>query len=261
MRKLLSFVTALLLILIAPEQYGCNDNVRRPTALQNVADSVPSFTICKQEWTVKNLDVTTYRNGDTIPQVTNDTAWSNLTTGAWCWYNNDSATYSGLGRLYNWYAVHDPRGLAPKGWHVPSDSECMKLSACLGGEKDAYDALKASDGSHRIGQNGGILNSSGFTGLLAGEREADGEFRDYGALGIWWNSTADGGGYGGWSYCLNLADGTFTIYNWYKLDGFLFAVLGNDDPRRDDQLLGRFDRKDSFYRKIICRRPKRLEFL
>jgi len=220
MRKLSSFVAPIIYNLMVLQQYGCNNHSLRPTALQNVADPIASVTICKQVWMVKNLDVTTYRNGDTIPHVTNDTAGSNLTTGAWCWYNNDSANYSGLGRLYNWYAVHDPRGLAPKGWHVPSDSECRKLSACLGGEKATYDALKASDGSNRMGQNGGILNSSGFTGLLGGERETGGEFRGYGALGIWWNSTDDGGGYGAWSYFLSFADGNFTMYNWYKQDGF-----------------------------------------
>jgi len=220
MRKKFSPIIATLFILIVSEQFGCHDSSHQSTDRENVVDSIPCVTICKQVWTVKNLDVITYRNGDTIPHVTNDAAWSNLTTGAWCWYNNDSATYSGLGKLYNWFAVHDPRGLSPKGWHVPSDSECRKLSACLGGEKATYDALKASDGSNRMGQNGGILNSSGFTGLLGGERETGGEFRGYGALGIWWNSTDDGGGYGAWSYFLSFADGNFTMYNWYKQDGF-----------------------------------------
>jgi uncharacterized protein (TIGR02145 family) len=72
----------------------------------------------------KNLNVSKYKNGDIIPQVTDGTQWANLTTGAWCWYNNDSATYAATyGKLYNWYAVNDPRGLAPEGWHVPSDGE------------------------------------------------------------------------------------------------------------------------------------------
>ena len=80
--------------------------------------------VCTQVWMLKNLDVSTYRNGDLIPKVTDSTAWNALITGAWCWYNNDSATNaSTYGKLYNWYAVNDPRGLAPTGWHVPSDAE------------------------------------------------------------------------------------------------------------------------------------------
>src|ERR1035437_2945754 len=96
--------------------------------------SIPSVTICTQVWMLNNLEVTTYRNGDPIPQVTDPAAWGLLSTGAWCWYNNDSATNaSTYGKLYNWYAVNDPRGLAPTGWHVPSDAEWTTLSTCLGG--------------------------------------------------------------------------------------------------------------------------------
>lgn len=72
-------------------------------------------TIGTQIWTTKNLDVATYRNGDPIPQVTDASEWQNLTTGAWCWYNNDSVNYAATyGRLYNWYAVNDPRILLQK---------------------------------------------------------------------------------------------------------------------------------------------------
>ena len=88
----------------------------------------PTVNIGTQTWMQKNLNVSKYKNGDIIPQVTNPTQWAVLTTGAWCWYNNDSATYAATyGKLYNWYAVNDPRGLAPEGWHVPSDGEWNKL--------------------------------------------------------------------------------------------------------------------------------------
>src|SRR5436190_5685295 len=76
--------------------------------------------IGNQVWMLKNLDVTRYRNGDKIPYVKSPTEWAALTTGAWCWYKNDSATGAVYGKLYNWFAVNDPRGLAPMGWHVPS---------------------------------------------------------------------------------------------------------------------------------------------
>ena len=80
----------------------------------------------------RNLEVETYCNGDTIPEVTDPSAWSKLTTGAWCYYNNDPAMGEIYGKLYNWYAVNDPRGLAPLGWHIPSDEEWKVLEMCLG---------------------------------------------------------------------------------------------------------------------------------
>src|SRR5450759_197011 len=84
--------------------------------------SIPSVTICSQIWMVPNLDVSTYRDGTPIPEVQDATAWAALTTGAWCYYKNNSANAPAYGKLYNWYAVNDPRGLAPTGWHVPSDA-------------------------------------------------------------------------------------------------------------------------------------------
>ena len=89
-------------------------------------------TICNQYWMPKNLDVDHYRNGDPIPQVTDPEVWGTLTTGAWCYYNNDPANGAVYGKLYNWYAVNDPRGLAPAGWHIPTEAEMIVMSDCLG---------------------------------------------------------------------------------------------------------------------------------
>src|SRR5580765_7574137 len=91
-----------------------------------------AIKIGTQKWMSRNLDVTYYRNGDVIPHVTDPTKWQALTTGAWCWYNNDSANGAVYGKLYNWYAVNDPRGLVPAGWHIPSDAEWNTLSTYLG---------------------------------------------------------------------------------------------------------------------------------
>jgi len=135
-------------------------------------------TICDQDWMVKNLDVSTYRNGDLIPEVTNASAWASLTTGAWCYYNNDPANGAIYGRLYNWYAVNDPRGLAPQGWHVPTDAEWTTLEDCLGGWQVAGGKIK-STGTIEAGTglwfspNSGATNSSGFTGLPGGIRSGD----------------------------------------------------------------------------------------
>ena len=158
--------------------------------------SLPSVTIGTQIWSSQNLSVATYRNGDPIPQVTDPTAWANLTTGAWCWYNNDSATYAATyGRLYNWYAVNDPRGLAPQGWHVPTNSEWDKMTKYLDPTADttqccsnvAGTAMKSTAGWYN---NGNGTNSSGFSGLPGGKRNFGGTFGSVGYYGYWWSASA-----------------------------------------------------------------------
>ena len=146
-----------------------------------------TVTIGKQVWTSKNLNVATYRNGDVIPQVQDANAWKNLTTGAWCYYTNDAANGTKYGKLYNWYAVHDPRGLAPKGYHIPTDAEWTKLSDYLGGESEAGTKMKSTSGWYN---NGNGTNSSGFSGLPGGYRSYGGAFDlIVGSGGGWWSST------------------------------------------------------------------------
>jgi uncharacterized protein (TIGR02145 family) len=149
----------------------------------------PSVTICCQSWMTKNLNVTTYRNGDPIPQVTDPTAWAALTTGAWCHTSNNSANGPIYGKLYNWYAVKDPRGLAPEGWHIPTNFEWTTLINCLGGFAVAGGPLKEMGNTHWIGANTGATNDSGFTGLPSGLRYPDGSFETTGNYCVWWSST------------------------------------------------------------------------
>lgn len=139
-----------------------------------------------QVWTSKNLDVSTYRNGDTIPQVQDQNAWAALTTGAWCYYDNDTTNGTKYGKLYNWYAVNDPRGLAPVGYHLPTDAEWTILTDYLGGELAAGPKMISTSGWSNK-SNG--TNSSGFTGLPGGLRYHDGRFIQIGLLGFWWSST------------------------------------------------------------------------
>ena len=151
---------------------------------------------CDQEWALKNLDVTTYRNGDVIPQVSDPVAWRNLTTGAWCYYNNDPTTNDTYGKLYNIFAVTDPRGLAPEGWHISTRAEWAILGACFGGDNTAGGALK-STGTIQDGTgtweapNTGATNSSGFTGQPGGLRDIFGTFIALGQGGYWWSATQD----------------------------------------------------------------------
>ena len=148
----------------------------------------PTVKICDQTWMAKNLDVARYRNGDIIPQVTDPTEWANLTTGAWCWYNNDSANGAVYGRLYNWYAVNDPRGLAPEGWHVPIIGEWQELIQCLGGEIDAGGKMKSIGNSLWESPNIDATNSSGFNGLPGGGIWPSSTFINLNKYGIWWSS-------------------------------------------------------------------------
>lgn len=144
-----------------------------------------TVTIGTQQWMKMNLDVDHYRNGDLIPEVQDQTAWANLTTGAWC-YN--SLTY---GKCYNWYAVNDPRGLAPTGYHIPSDTEWTTLTTYLGGEGIAGGKLKEAGVLHWNTPNTGADNSSGFTALPSIYRSSEvgtisGGIKNF---GWWWSST------------------------------------------------------------------------
>ncbi len=176
-------------------------------------------TICSQTWKVKNLDVSTYRNGNPIPQVTDPVAWAALTTGAWCYYNNDPAMGAIYGKLYNWYAVNDPRGLAPAGWHIPTDAEWTTLSTCLGGVTVAGGKMREAGTAHWASPNSGATNSSGFTGLPGGFRSYVGDFTDWPYQGYWWSSTSSTS-YASWYR--NLFFNTTDIYRntGEKRDGF-----------------------------------------
>ena len=161
-----------------------------PIGITPPTRTYPSVTICCQIWMSKNLDVTKYRNGDLIPQVTNEAAWRALTTGAWCYYNNDPAMGVIYGKLYNWYAVNDPRGLAPAGWHIPIDFEWTFLSKCLGGDPAAVAALKETGTTHWKSPNAGTTNSTGFTALPGGYRNIGGTFYRIGEGGYFWTATS-----------------------------------------------------------------------
>jgi uncharacterized protein (TIGR02145 family) len=144
-----------------------------------------TVTIGTQVWTTENLDVSTYRSGDVIPQVQDRKKWGKLTTGAWCYYNNDPSNETKYGKLYNWYAVNDPRGLAPAGYHIPSDAEWTILTDYLG-DGDAGTKMKSTSGWVED-CNGD--DASGFLGLPGGLRDKDGTFKNRSKDGFWWSST------------------------------------------------------------------------
>lgn len=151
---------------------------------------LPSVAIGSQIWTTKNLDVTTYRDGTVIPQVTDPAQWQRLGTGAWCYQSNNSANDPTYGKLYNWYAVNDPRGLAPVGYHIPSDAEWNTLTNHLGGISVAGGKMKEIGISHWESTSDSVTNESGFLGLPGGYRyTSEGAFTGTGSQACWWTST------------------------------------------------------------------------
>lgn len=145
--------------------------------------------IGSQLWMVEDLKTTTYNDGTPIPNVTDNGEWNNLTTGAYCWYDNDEASYKDTyGALYNWYAVETDK-LCPTGWHVPSDAEWNTLVTFLGGASLAGGKLKEAGTQHWASPNTGATNETGFTALPAGDRRSHGEFLDIEYRCCWYTST------------------------------------------------------------------------
>jgi uncharacterized protein (TIGR02145 family) len=175
-----------------------------------------TVTIGTQTWMVENLRTRKYNDGDTIPNITNATAWAELTTPAYCWYNNDSSTSkTTYGALYNWYAVNTGK-IAPKGWHVPTDAEWDILVKYLVANGYNYNgttdttgyndknriakALASTTGWSSFSNTGAVgntdypakRNSTGFTALPGGYRDNCGGFLGVGDGGNWWGSYEDG---------------------------------------------------------------------
>ncbi len=176
------------------------------TLTVNVVAGPETVVIGTQEWTTRNAEHVTYRDGTAIPQVTEQTAWDNLTTGAWCYYNNDSANAETHGKLYNWYAVagiYDEASLnddtlrkefAPEGYHVPTQTEQFTLRDFIGGTLSGY-KLKAtgnvSDGTGLWSGSQPATNEFGYTALPSGER-TNSIFTAMNIAIKFWSSTSDG---------------------------------------------------------------------
>jgi len=184
----------------------------------NVYNTVQIGTQC---WTQSNLKVSRYRNGDNIPTGLNNSAWENTTSGAYAIYNNDPANNGLYGKLYNWYAVSDSRGICPTGWHVPSDAEWTTLTTFLGGESVAGGPMRSTATQPTPGgwtaPNTGATNSSGFTGLPGGYRAPGGGFGVLGSLGSWWSSSVAGSG-SAWYRDLYFANANaFRDYDFHRI--------------------------------------------
>jgi uncharacterized protein (TIGR02145 family) len=142
-----------------------------------------------QTWTVENLKTTKFNDGTAIPQVTEKTAWSTLTTPGYSWYGNDEAANKATyGALYNWYAVNTGK-LAPAGWRIPTKADLATLTAYLEGDSLAGGKIKETGTLHWQTPNTAATNSSGFSALPGGMRHEDGTFYYQREFGCWWSAT------------------------------------------------------------------------
>jgi uncharacterized protein (TIGR02145 family) len=165
-----------------------NIELDNKSKLKNVEKTL-EVTIGSQIWITNNLDVDHYRNGDSIPQVKDPSHWANLKTGAWCYYDNGASNFDSFGKLYNWYAVNDPRGLAPIGWHIPSDQEWTILVNYIGGLEVAGGKLKEIGNDHWSKPNIGATNEYNFFALPGGLRNIKGQYEKFLSVGYFWTST------------------------------------------------------------------------
>jgi len=164
-----------------------------PNEFRDTRDGIVYKTvqIGDQVWMAENLRAQKYRNGDFIPNTIDGNEWANLNeseTGAYCFYDNADSNGHKYGCLYNWYAVHDSRGLAPEGWHIPSDEEWSELIHYLGGEEIAGDKMKES-GTVSWDAPNNASNESEFSALPGGFRDRSGGFSSMGSGACYWSST------------------------------------------------------------------------
>jgi len=143
-----------------------------------------------QLWMAENLKVTHYRNGDLIRYVRDNDRWHLRTDGACCAYKHDmKLSESPYGLLYNWYVVNDSRGLAPEGWHIPSDEEWQTLVDYLGGNSIGGGKMKESGTNHWLSSNAEATNESSFSALSGGYRVSNGNFFGMDYYADFWSST------------------------------------------------------------------------
>lgn len=171
MKKSVLIFSILFFLISCSDNKKGNQNANSPT--------IPEVQIGNQVWTSRNLDVATFRNGDSIPQVRSNEEWERAgkeKKPAWCYYANDKNNGEKYGRMYNWYAVNDPRGLCPKGWHIPTSDEWIKLENFIGIPVVGLQ-IKNNTGWN---SNGNGNNKSGFSAMPGGYRSRDGNFTGIG---------------------------------------------------------------------------------
>jgi uncharacterized protein (TIGR02145 family) len=234
-RILLTFSLIIIFFLILSVNRSNSQSTNGETGLQakivkdidgNVYNTV---TIGTQVWLKENLKTTKYNDGTTIPNITVDTTWATITSGAYCDYLNTSTNSTTYGKLYNWYVtdnntatkIKSNRGknVCPTGWHVPSDLEWVKLKTYLGGDSVTGGKLKETGSTHWTNPNWGATNESGFTALPGGLRYYDGRFSRIWDEGYWWSSTE-------FFHQVNLKNATLA---WFSIVGYADVRISREN--------------------------------
>jgi uncharacterized protein (TIGR02145 family) len=191
--------------------------------LSEIKPQYESVRIGNQEWMTRNVDVDRFRNGDLIPHVESKEEWKKAGENgqpAWCYYDNDPENGKKYGKLYNWYSVNDSRGLAPEGFHVPTDQEWAILKEFLGKNSPGYKMKSVvgwnswDDGYGEL-RNGNGDNSSGFNGLPGGYRNFDGSFYNVRNDAFFW-SAAEYVNYSAWIRNLSNYNGIVIRGNYFR---------------------------------------------
>lgn len=235
--------------------YSCSDDDTKP-ASDTVSDidgnTYKTVIIGDQEWMAENLRVSKYNNGDAIPAGLSGTDWGSTTSGAYAVYNNDDDMLEAYGKLYNWFAVDDSRGLCPEGWSVPSDEDWTQLVNYISdqgfpNESDnpngAANALKSC--RQEDSPEGGDCDTSehprwnsngthhgfdefGFSGFPGGVRYSSGSFYSIGGNGFWWSSS-ESSSLNAWSRTMTRLNGIVSRYDYPKGTGFSVRCFKNID--------------------------------
>jgi uncharacterized protein (TIGR02145 family) len=188
-----------------------------------------TVTIGTQTWTVENLMTTRFDDGTSISLVTDNSAWSSSNAPAYCWFNNDAASYQATyGALYNWYAINPAsnggKNICPTGWHAPTDPEWTNLTTFLGGLSVAGGKLKETGTTHWQSPNTGATNETGFTALPGGSRDMSGAFTPIGTVGYYWTVSM----YSpieGWNRNFDYNSSAVNSFFNYKQSGFSVRCL------------------------------------
>jgi len=202
---------------------SCRSRVKRTD--NPFSNDISEIQIGDQVWMARNFDGATFRNGDSIPQAKSTEEWvraGKAAKPAWCYYENDTSIGRKYGRIYNWYAVNDPRGFCPKGWHVPGNDEWIILESFLG-SSEAGLRLKCNAGWTK---NGNGNNSSKFCILPGGYRGKEGGFSGIEEFTYLSSSTErDQKANDIWGRGIHFADSTIMRCGLYKEHGLYVRLI------------------------------------
>ena len=195
-----------------------------PSSVMDADGNVyPVAEIGNQCWTASNLKTSKFADGSAIPNNTDVEFWSQITTPAtpaWRIFNNKPINDSIYGKLYNWYAISDPRNVCPNGWHVPTNEEWDALANYLGGDSIAGGKMKTLGTQFWQSPNIGATNESGFSGLPGGRCSGNlGTLSNLGDTGFWWSYSAFDD-LGAWFRFIKNNEEKLSKNYYYKASGF-----------------------------------------